>query len=417
MRPYPQPRPARALMLIVVAMFCLAHSDARAETPAVTMRAGSHAGFGRIVFSLPEPRNVTVEQDGQRVTLRFAEPVPITLRAARNPARNVLSVTEAGGAVMIELVPGAVLRQFRLGNRIVFDAHDAAAGAVVAGTQAARPSLTPAPPAPPPVLLAVPAAATPTPRATAPAPLAEIPTEPRAEVPAVQPAATPPPPATPPAALAEIRPVPRAEAQPERPAATPAHPAAPIFAPPSAAGEGDQVNITLVAIEGAHEADCTTHLGRIAERAQVLSNATSPPFGLGPSLRTFHDGVHRLNPGGELRSYEQLSHTYPIGYLPSSEALRATFITFVRVEVSRVAGTPTGAPSQIAVAWAWLQRLTETQDAATGRVVAQPRMHRFDFSGPLVTRHGTWGRATAACQPGGDGAWFGAVAVWTYLPP
>lgn len=180
---------------------------------------------------------------------------------------------------------------------------------------------------------------------------------------------------------------------------------------------GDQVDITAVTVEGRTAAECEAGLGHMARQGQALSDATSPPFHLSPGLRAFYDSVIRLNMAGEARTLGQQSSAYISGYNASGEPQYASVVTIVRVEVVRPEGTPAGAASRIAIAWTWLQRLAETRDATTGRVHAQPFMHRFDFSGELVPRHQTWGLATAPCRQGGEGLWFGAVAVWTFLPP
>ncbi len=180
---------------------------------------------------------------------------------------------------------------------------------------------------------------------------------------------------------------------------------------------GDQVNISAVAIEGRTAEACNADLLAIAEQGQVLSDATSPPVHLSPNLRAFHDNVLRLSANGEARSMAQLSHAYVARYSPAREPIRASVVTFLRVEVARPPGTPPGAPARIAVTWTWLQRLAEARDPATGLAVAQPFMHRFDFLGEVVLNRGVWGHATAACRAGGDGMWFGAVLVWTFLAP
>lgn len=180
---------------------------------------------------------------------------------------------------------------------------------------------------------------------------------------------------------------------------------------------GDQVDITAVVLEGQTAESCAADLTAIAAQAQLLSDATSPPFGLSPNLRAFYDSVLRLGVGGEARSLGQISHSYVAGYSPARVQNRAIIVTSVRVEVSRPPGTPPGGSSRLAVAWEWLERLAETRDAETGLVAAQPRMHRFDFSGEIVRTHRAVGRATADCRAGVDGQWFGAVLVWTTLPP
>ncbi|MBR0674490.1 hypothetical protein, partial [Neoroseomonas soli] len=148
-------RPAAALL----AMMALGAPALGQEVPRVPMRVGSHADHGRLVFDWASRVPYTVEQEGERVVLRFAEPARIDLDAARRPPRNVLGVAEDDGAVVIRAAPGARLRHFRLGNRVVVDLLDAARGeAAQQATEAPparhaprnRPAAPDAAPAPPP---------------------------------------------------------------------------------------------------------------------------------------------------------------------------------------------------------------------------------------------------------------------------
>lgn len=180
---------------------------------------------------------------------------------------------------------------------------------------------------------------------------------------------------------------------------------------------GDQVDVTAAAIAGRSQEECTTRLFALAAQAHVLSAATSPPFGLSDGLRAFYDHVLRLDARGELSSLGQISASYVAGHDGAGAPIRASVVTFVRVEVARPDGTPPEAPSRFALAWMWLDGMAEAPSGVPGRTVQQPRLHRFDIVGDLVTTQGTWGVGTAACQPGAGGEWFGAVAVWTYLPP
>jgi hypothetical protein len=180
------------------------------------------------------------EQDG-RAVIRFAAPARLDLAAARRPPRNILGVEQEEEAVVIRLAPGARLRHFRLGNRIVVDALDAgpdraappAAAAAEAPVQAPaarheagrnRPAATDAAPAAEAAQRAAPAA---TPRASArpaaPQPAAAQPT-------AAQPAA-----AAAPAPASRRAPV---GAAPVPPAATPASGAAPDATPVAAPRPG-----------------------------------------------------------------------------------------------------------------------------------------------------------------------------------
>lgn len=187
--------------------------------------------------------------------------------------------------------------------------------------------------------------------------------------------------------------------------------------PPAAArSTADHIDITAVTVEGTSAAQCEGRTQRVAAQSRALSLATSPPYDLSDGMRTFYDHVLRLDANGELASTAQLSSVYATGYTATGERMLRTVTPFVRVEVSRPEGTPADQPSRIAISWLWLHRLAETADPA-GRMVQRPSLHRFDLAGEVVTTYGTWGQATAPCRAGADGLWFGAVAVWTYLPP
>ena len=207
------PRIAAALALMI-----LLGAPLRAqEAPRVPLRAGSHADHGRLVFDWPSRVGYTAEtQDGQ-VVLRFEVPGAVDLAAARRPPRNVLGVEQADGAVVVRFAPGARIRHFRLGNRIVLDVLDAAPPDVAAGAPAVgapqRAASAPAPPS------AAPAQAR---RAGVPA---------AAPPPPTRPAATP---AQPPSAApsAPTRPIP--DPAPPRSAEAPAGRAGPVARPGSA---------------------------------------------------------------------------------------------------------------------------------------------------------------------------------------
>ena len=178
----------------------------------------------------------------------------------------------------------------------------------------------------------------------------------------------------------------------------------------------DHVDVTAVTVEGTSTEQCEARVQRVANQSRTLSLATTPPYDLSDGMRTFYDHVLRLDGNGELASMAQLSSVYVTGYSAAGERLLRTVTPFIRVEVSRPEGTPADQPSRIAISWLWLHRMAETADPA-GRVIQRPSLHRFDFAGEVVTTYGTWGTATAPCRAGAEGLWFGAVAVWTYLPP
>ncbi|MEO3472132.1 hypothetical protein AAFN86_09720 [Roseomonas sp. CAU 1739] len=178
----------------------------------------------------------------------------------------------------------------------------------------------------------------------------------------------------------------------------------------------DHIDITTVAVEGRSAEQCAGRTERLAAQSRKLSLATTPPYDLTDGLRTFYDHVLRLDANGELSSTAQLSTVYITGYTASGDRLRRAVTPFIRVEVSRPVGTPADAASRISISWLWMQRMVQNHDPA-GRLIERPQLHRFDFVGEVVTTYGTWGHAIAPCRAGTDRLWFGAVAVWTYLPP
>lgn len=189
-------------------------------------------------------------------------------------------------------------------------------------------------------------------------------------------------------------------------------------APPAVArGAPDLIDITAVVVEGGSAEQCAARITRLAGQSRALSLATSPPIDLTEGLRTFYDHVLRLDPAGELQSTAQLSTVYVAAHGAGDAPIHRSASPFVRVEVARPPGTPPDAPSRIAIAWLWLHRIAEARDPASGRMVQQPLLHRFDLVGEVETTYSAWGQALAPCRQGQDGLWFGAVAVWTYLAP
>ena len=128
--------------------------------PATTagVRTGDHAGFGRVVLDLGPGMRPVVANREQTVTVRVDSPAgPIAPAAGARAPRNVQSLAVRDGLLELTLVPGARLRSYRMGQRLVLD---------IADSEAAAPKpATPAAAAPPPS-----AATVSSPRATAVAP-------------------------------------------------------------------------------------------------------------------------------------------------------------------------------------------------------------------------------------------------------
>lgn len=253
------------LLLLALAL-ALATPAARAEEP-VAVRAGSHPGFGRVVFEWPATVGYTVAREGDRLLLSFERPGRFETEAARRRLpRQVTSLDAAGTAAAIEVAPGATLRHYRLGTRIVLDVAPAdaappatrAAPAVPASAPTVAAPLPLPPPAPPPEARAL-AAAPDRPPPAAPRAEASPPEAPPPAARADVPSPAPQPQAAPAVAAGEpVRPVeasapvaeaPRSEPQPAPAAPPPALPG-PAVAAPAPAGTGP-VSLTARAVRNA----------------------------------------------------------------------------------------------------------------------------------------------------------------------
>lgn len=90
----------------------------------VGVRTGDHPGHGRIVFDWAAPPAYQVEQQGDRVILRFPNADAVDLAGARRLPRNILAVAKVPGGVELTLRPGARIRHFRNGPKVALDALD-----------------------------------------------------------------------------------------------------------------------------------------------------------------------------------------------------------------------------------------------------------------------------------------------------
>jgi tetratricopeptide (TPR) repeat protein len=226
--------------LLLALALALAATAARAEEP-VAVRAGSHPGFGRVVFEWPATVGYTVAREGDRVLLSFERPGRFDTEGVRRRLpRQVTSLDAAGTTVAIEVAPGATLRHYRLGTRIVLDVApaDAAPPPARAAPTVAAPLPLP-PPLPPPEARAL--AAAPEPRAPAPPRADLLPSA--APAPAARAVIASPAP-LPPAPLPQVSPA-VASTEPARPLETsapapdappPAAQAAPAAPPPALPG-------------------------------------------------------------------------------------------------------------------------------------------------------------------------------------
>ncbi|WP_421992789.1 hypothetical protein [Roseococcus sp.] len=92
----------------------------------VGVRLGEHPGFGRIVFDWAAAPRYSVEQQGDRVLLRFPNQDAIDLGGARRLTRNLLAVSRVEGAIELTLRQGTRIRHFRNGPKVALDILDPA---------------------------------------------------------------------------------------------------------------------------------------------------------------------------------------------------------------------------------------------------------------------------------------------------
>ena len=241
-------RPAAVLLLFWMAFGIPAYAQ---QTPAVSLRVGTHPTYGRVVMDWPEAPPYRAEESGNRLILRFDTPARFDLSAALRLPRNVESLSAVDGGIALQAPPGTRFRHYRLGNRIVIDVLDgdeATPAAQTTPTAQNSPGSAPAVAAPtrpnanPPAPAAAPAPAAPSPPAAArpAAPTAATPTQ-----------ATPPRPAAPPPPAAPAS-RPPTTAPPSRDAApTPNQAAAPASAPVNTAADVSRPGVAAAALPAA----------------------------------------------------------------------------------------------------------------------------------------------------------------------
>lgn len=275
-----------ALMIIGI-MICL---PAAAEAPVrVPVRVGDHPGFDRLAFDWPRMVPFEIKRDGAQVTVVFAAAAQFVPQAnARDKLKRVggmIADRGAGGSRFAFIVaPGAQIKNFRSGNKVVIDVVGSAVGSVAKPAQLS--------------------AATPAPQAAASPPVQK-------PSPAVQPAAGTPP-ATP--DKSAVPPVVAAKSEPVKPAVAAAN--APASAPPTAQPSEPMTSAPAAAPVAAPVAapqPVRTLSG--SERAQLLQNnpapmagstLTVPQAGQPPAL------VLQLNPGIPLAfaAYQRGGYAY-----------------------------------------------------------------------------------------------------------
>ncbi len=115
------------------------------RTEAVSVRAGNHPGFGRLVFDVAGNTKYRLSRDGDHVHLGFSPAVVIN--DPRFMPHNVLSVSGGVGGVELVVAAGARVRPSRIGERVVVDVIDPAGSPEAKPDQAAAAEL-PVPPVP-----------------------------------------------------------------------------------------------------------------------------------------------------------------------------------------------------------------------------------------------------------------------------
>ena len=109
------------------------------------VRLGDHPGHGRIVLDLAAPGlPYTVEEGGDAILLRLPGTEPVLPETRRLP-RNLLTLEAVPEGLRLTLRPGARLRHYRLGNRLVLDLHDATPAAPRQAENRAAPPRQPTP--------------------------------------------------------------------------------------------------------------------------------------------------------------------------------------------------------------------------------------------------------------------------------
>jgi hypothetical protein len=123
------------LLLAALAQPALAQPAAVAP-----VRTGDHPGFGRVVIDLAPDMKPAVSGSEAGVVVRLDGAAgPVAPAAGARAPRNVRALAVRDGSLEITLVPGARLRSFRLGNRLVFDIADPPAEPVAAVDKPAAP--------------------------------------------------------------------------------------------------------------------------------------------------------------------------------------------------------------------------------------------------------------------------------------
>lgn len=113
-----------------------------AGAPKLTVRAGDHPGFSRLVFDWTRNVDYNLDKDGNRVTVTFNQPAKLDYAALnKRLPEAVQSIEPADGngglGVVLTLTKDARLRHFRSGTGVVVDLLDSAPPSQAASTKPA----------------------------------------------------------------------------------------------------------------------------------------------------------------------------------------------------------------------------------------------------------------------------------------
>jgi hypothetical protein len=216
---------------LALAVLAAQHGTPRgwADTVApITMRAGDHLGFGRVVFDFGGRVGFRQERDGDTLVLRFVDGMPL-VAPSRMP-RNVRAVTAGAGEAGIVLAQGARAQVGWLGDHLVVDVFDTAATAPPGPPPAPRPVEHSGSVAPPRTTAAAPLPARPRDGWPHPPPVPDAQMRPAQMQPALaQPAPKPPAPKPPaPIQPPPTQPIPTATEAPDAAQSPPATPQGPV---------------------------------------------------------------------------------------------------------------------------------------------------------------------------------------------
>ncbi|MEQ8968491.1 MAG: hypothetical protein RID91_21915 [Azospirillaceae bacterium] len=109
-------------------------APAPGEAPVVAVRGGDRSGFSRLVFDWPEPTDVALEREGERLVVRFDRPGRLDASPLDDTALERVTgiegfATERGLAVAARVPVAARVRHFTSGLDVIVDVLDPAVGA------------------------------------------------------------------------------------------------------------------------------------------------------------------------------------------------------------------------------------------------------------------------------------------------